>query len=52
MPGDVIEGTNKCGGSILSFGPDDPEGTLQPFVDGLRNVIGIAWNDDRLERRR
>ena len=45
-PGQVIPGTNKCGGSILAFDPDNAEATLRPFVHGLRNVIGIAWSDD------
>jgi sugar lactone lactonase YvrE len=44
-PGQVIPGTNKCGGSILVFDPANPEATLRPFVHGLRNVIGLAWSD-------
>lgn len=44
-PGQVIQGSNKCGGAILSFDPDDPEGTLRPFADGFRNIIGLAWDD-------
>jgi glucose/arabinose dehydrogenase len=44
QPGQVIKGRNKCGGSILSFDPKDPEGTLKPYAWGLRNVIGLAWN--------
>ena len=43
-PGQKIEGTNKCGGAILAFDPDDPEGTLKPYAWGLRNVIDIAFN--------
>ena len=45
-PGQRIEGTNKCGGAILVFDPDDPEGTLEPYAWGLRNVIGFAWDAD------
>jgi glucose/arabinose dehydrogenase len=43
-PGQVIPGTNKCGGSILVFDPDNAEATLRPYAHGLRNVIGLAWN--------
>ncbi len=46
QPGQRIEGTNKCGGAILSFDPEDPEGTLEPYAHGLRNVIGMAWDKD------
>jgi glucose/arabinose dehydrogenase len=45
-PGQRIEGTNKCGGAILVFDPDDPEGTLRPYAWGFRNVIGLGWNED------
>jgi len=44
-PGQVIKGATKCGGAILVFDPANPEGTLRPYADGLRNVIGLAWND-------
>lgn len=44
-PGQVIQGSNKCGGAILTFDPADPEGTLRPFADGFRNIIGFAWDD-------
>ncbi|AFZ69321.1 PQQ-dependent sugar dehydrogenase [Deinococcus peraridilitoris] len=42
--GQVIKGTNKCGGSILTFDPKNAEATLRPFVSGLRNAIDLAWN--------
>ncbi|MDQ3549841.1 MAG: sugar dehydrogenase [Chloroflexota bacterium] len=45
MPGQVIEGNNKCGGAILVFDLDDPEGTIRPYAHGFRNVIGFAWDD-------
>ena len=44
-PGQVIPGTNKCGGSILVFDPTNAEATLRPFAHGFRNIIGFAWND-------
>ncbi len=44
VPGQVIRGTNKCGGAILRFDPSDPEATLRPFADGFRNIIGFAWD--------
>jgi len=43
-PGQVVEGSNKCGGAILRFDPADPEGTLRPFAHGFRNIIGFAWD--------
>ncbi len=43
-PGQVIKGTNKCGGAILAFDPANPEASLKPYAWGLRNVIGMAWN--------
>lgn len=43
-PGQVVQGRNKCGGSILAFDPDNAEATVRPFADGLRNVIGIAFD--------
>jgi glucose/arabinose dehydrogenase len=48
MPGQVIEGTTKCGGAILVFDPesDNPEETLAVHAWGLRNVIGLVWDAD------
>lgn len=43
-PGQVIKGTNKCGGSILVFDPANAEATVRPYAWGFRNAIGIAWN--------
>jgi glucose/arabinose dehydrogenase len=43
-PGQVIKGTKKPGGAILSFDPGNAEGTLETVAWGLRNVIGLAWN--------
>ncbi|WP_181813895.1 PQQ-dependent sugar dehydrogenase [Halopelagius longus] len=43
-PGQVIEGRDKCGGSILAFDPENAEDTVEPHVWGLRNAVGIAWN--------
>ena len=43
-PGDVIEGVEKCGGSILSFDPDDAEGTIRTEAWGFRNLIGLAFD--------
>ncbi|MEJ7830894.1 MAG: hypothetical protein WKF91_22000 [Segetibacter sp.] len=43
-PGQRIPATNKPGGSIVSFDPNNAEGTLQTFAFGLRNTIGLAWN--------
>ncbi len=43
-PGQRIAATNKPGGAIVSFDPNNAEGTLQTFAFGLRNVIGLAWN--------
>ncbi len=42
-PGQIIHGTNKPGGAIVSFDPNNAEGTLQTYAYGLRNVIGFAW---------
>lgn len=42
-PGQRIPGTNKPGGAIVSFDPKNPEGTLETYASGLRNVIGFAW---------
>lgn len=43
-PGQVIKGTNKAGGAILAFDPDNAEATLKPYAWGFRNVVGMAWN--------
>jgi glucose/arabinose dehydrogenase len=43
-PGQTIKGTNKCGGSILVFDPQNAEATLRPYAWGFRNVVGLAWN--------
>jgi glucose/arabinose dehydrogenase len=43
-PGQVIKGVTLCGGSILSFDPTDPIGTVETHAWGFRNLIGIAWN--------
>ncbi len=47
-PGQVIPGTVKCGGAVVAFDPmaDDPEGTLEVYAWGMRNVIGVAWAAD------
>ena len=45
-PGQEIEGTAKCGSSILAFDPADPEGTLEMHAWGFRHVIGFAWSPD------
>lgn len=42
--GQVIPGTNKCGGAIFQFDPNNAEGTLRVFAHGFRNVLGIVWN--------
>jgi len=43
-PGQIIPGTNKPGGAIVSFDPNNAEGSLQTFAFGFRNIIGLAWN--------
>lgn len=43
-PGQVIKGTNKCGGSVLVFDPKNAEATVRPYAWGFRNTVGIAWN--------
>ncbi len=45
QPGQVIEGSNKCGGAILAFNPDNAEGTVEPFASGFRQPIGLAFNE-------
>jgi hypothetical protein len=43
-PGQVIKGVTLCGGSILSFDPANPMGTVKTHAWGFRNLIGLAWN--------
>jgi glucose/arabinose dehydrogenase len=43
-PGEVIKGVTLCGGSILSFDPKDPMGTIKTHAWGFRNLIGLAWD--------
>ncbi len=43
-PGQVIEGRDKCGGAILAFDPQNAEETVEPHAWGLRNAVGIAWD--------
>ncbi|MCJ8166491.1 PQQ-dependent sugar dehydrogenase [Pontibacter sp. E15-1] len=43
-PGQVIKGMTLCGGSILSFDPHNPMGTLETHAWGFRNLIGLAWD--------
>jgi len=43
-PGQVVRGSNKCGGSVLAFDPNNAEGTVRPFASGMRQPIGIAFN--------
>lgn len=44
-PGEVIKGVTLCGGSILSFDPHDPMGTIKTHAWGFRNLIGLAWDE-------
>jgi glucose/arabinose dehydrogenase len=44
-PGQVIEGVQKCGGSILAFDPDNAEGTIEMFAWGFRNLIGLTFDE-------
>lgn len=44
-PGQRIKGTNKCGGSILAFDPDNAEATVKPYAWGFRNIIGFTWDE-------
>ncbi len=44
-PGQRIQGTNKCGGSILAFDPNNAEATVKPYAWGFRNIIGFAWDN-------
>jgi len=43
-PGQVIQGVTLCGGSILSFDPNNAMGTIRTHAWGFRNLIGLAWN--------
>jgi glucose/arabinose dehydrogenase len=43
-PGQVIRGVKLCGGSILSFNPDNALATMETHAWGFRNLIGLAWN--------
>ena len=43
-PGQVIKGVTLCGGSILSFDPNNPIGTVETHSWGYRNLIGLAWD--------
>jgi glucose/arabinose dehydrogenase len=43
-PGQRIQGVKKCGGSILSFDPNNPEVSMRTHAWGFRNLIGLAWN--------
>jgi glucose/arabinose dehydrogenase len=45
-PGQVIKGSNKAGGTILVFDPENAEATVQPYAWGFRNVVGIAWDKE------
>jgi glucose/arabinose dehydrogenase len=43
-PGQVIKGVTLCGGSILSFDPNNPTGTVETHAWGFRNLIGLTWD--------
>jgi glucose/arabinose dehydrogenase len=43
-PGQVIKGVTLCGGSILSFDPNNPAGTIETHSWGYRNLIGLTWD--------
>jgi glucose/arabinose dehydrogenase len=43
-PGQVIKGMKLCGGSIISFDPNNAMATLETHAWGFRNLIGLAWN--------
>ena len=45
-PGQVIKGSNKAGGTILVFDPNNAEETVKPYAWGFRNVVGMAWNKE------
>ncbi len=42
--GETVAGVRKCGGAIHRFQPDDPEGSLQMVAWGMRQPIGLAFN--------
>lgn len=42
--GETIEGSPKCGGSILRFDPANAEASIGMYAWGFRNVIGMAWD--------
>jgi glucose/arabinose dehydrogenase len=44
-PGQVIEGVEKCGGSILTFDPANAEETIETHAWGFRNLLGLTWNE-------
>ena len=46
VPGQVIPGVEKCGGSILAFNPNNAEATIETYAWGFRNLIGLAWNQE------
>lgn len=46
QPGQTIKGTNKCGGSILAFDPQNAEQTIRPYAWGFRNLLGLAWDPE------
>ena len=45
-PGQVIKGSNKAGGAVLVFDPENAEATVQPYAWGFRNLVGLAWNKE------
>ncbi|MDQ3460873.1 MAG: sugar dehydrogenase [Deinococcota bacterium] len=45
QPGQVVPGEEKCGGAVFSFDPADAEGSLERFAWGMRQPIGITWNE-------
>ncbi|MDQ3606295.1 MAG: sugar dehydrogenase [Gemmatimonadota bacterium] len=42
--GEVVQGVQKCGGAVHRFDPNNPEGTLEMVADGIRQPIGLAFN--------
>jgi glucose/arabinose dehydrogenase len=44
--GQVIPGVEKCGGSILTFDPanPNPETTIATHAWGFRNLLGLTWD--------
>ena len=45
QPGQTVPGTNKCGGAVLAFDPDNAEGTLEVYASGFRQPIGMTFDD-------